>query len=213
MVLSSVVNLTFLRFMDADRGLPAEFVEEIAATKCADRPVSLALDALPNFTCLPGEGFCCAARSRFRPASTTWSAPRSGEEVRRFRGAMDMVIRPDRSIGGASGKHTSRASAAPMQASSGRGTISRAFGDTVIDDRECAPVRDIILHRQVLTPLGTERLRAHRGQHLSGRLSLEQLFFARGADGNTGCRFKTCGCADRRRTHGGGIMGRGGNAA
>jgi phytoene dehydrogenase-like protein len=37
--------------------------------------VNLALDALPDFTCLPGRGRTCAARSRSRRASTTWSAP------------------------------------------------------------------------------------------------------------------------------------------
>ena len=59
MVLSSVdPNLTFLKFMDADRELPADFVEEIRRYKFrgSSGKVNLALDALPNFTCMPGEG-------------------------------------------------------------------------------------------------------------------------------------------------------------
>ena len=47
-----------------------------------------------------------------------------------------------------------------------------AFGDAVVDTlAERAPnIRDLILHRQVLTPLDIERdHRAHRGQHLPGR--------------------------------------------
>src|SRR3954462_3305944 len=59
MVLSSVdPNLTFLKFMDADRDLPGEFVEEIRRYKYrgSSGKVNLALDALPNFTCMPGEG-------------------------------------------------------------------------------------------------------------------------------------------------------------
>ena len=59
LVLSSVdPNLTFLKFMDADRELPADFVEEIRRYKYrgSSAKVNLALDALPNFTCMPGEG-------------------------------------------------------------------------------------------------------------------------------------------------------------
>src|SRR6476646_9624218 len=59
MVLSSVdPNLTFLRFMDADRELPADFVEEIRRYKYrgSSGKVNLALDALPDFTCMPGNG-------------------------------------------------------------------------------------------------------------------------------------------------------------
>jgi phytoene dehydrogenase-like protein len=59
LVLSSVdPNLTFLKFMDADRELPAEFVQEIRRYKYrgSSGKVNLALDALPNFTCMPGEG-------------------------------------------------------------------------------------------------------------------------------------------------------------
>src|SRR5436853_1934984 len=59
LVLSSVdPNLTFLKFMDPARELPADFVEEIRRYKYrgSSGKVNLALDALPNFTCLPGDG-------------------------------------------------------------------------------------------------------------------------------------------------------------
>ena len=58
LVLSSVdPNLTFLRFIDA-KELPADFVDEVKRYKYrgSSGKVNLALDALPNFTCMPGEG-------------------------------------------------------------------------------------------------------------------------------------------------------------
>jgi phytoene dehydrogenase-like protein len=87
-----------------------------------------------------------------------------------------------------------------------------AFGDTVIDTiAEYAPnIRDIILHRQVLTPLDLERdFGLTEGNIFQGELTLEQLFFARPVPGwaNYTTPVKNlwmCGSA----THpGGGIMG------
>ena len=87
-----------------------------------------------------------------------------------------------------------------------------AFGDTVIDTiAEHAPnIRDIILHRQVLTPLDLERdFGLTEGNIFQGELTLEQLFFLRPAPGwaqyTTPVRnLWMCGSA----THpGGGIMG------
>jgi phytoene dehydrogenase-like protein len=87
-----------------------------------------------------------------------------------------------------------------------------AFGDTVINTiAEYAPnIKDIILHRQVLTPLDIERdFGLSEGNIFQGELTLEQLFFLRPAPG--WAQYKTpvrnlylCGSA----THpGGGIMG------
>src|SRR5436190_2230613 len=58
LVLSSVdPNLTFLKFIDR-KELADDFVEEVQRYKFrgSSGKVNLALDALPNFTCLPGEG-------------------------------------------------------------------------------------------------------------------------------------------------------------
>jgi phytoene dehydrogenase-like protein len=87
-----------------------------------------------------------------------------------------------------------------------------AFGDAVIDTiAQFAPnIRDIILHRQVLTPLDIERdFGLTEGNIFQGELTLEQLFFLRPVPG--WARYATpihqlymCGSA----THpGGGIMG------
>ncbi len=87
-----------------------------------------------------------------------------------------------------------------------------AFGDTVVNTiAEYAPnIKDIILHRQVVTPLDLEReWGLSEGNIFQGELSLEQLFFLRPVPGCA--RYRTpiknlymCGSA----THpGGGIMG------
>src|SRR5204863_2400916 len=58
LVLSSVdPHLTFLKLTDP-RELPGEFLDEVRRYKFrgSSGKVNLALDALPNFTCLPGEG-------------------------------------------------------------------------------------------------------------------------------------------------------------
>jgi phytoene dehydrogenase-like protein len=87
-----------------------------------------------------------------------------------------------------------------------------AFGDAVIDTiAEHAPdIRDLILHRQVLTPLDIEReFGLSEGNIFQGELTLEQLFFLRPVPGwaqyTTPMRgLYMCGSA----THpGGGIMG------
>ena len=82
---------------------------------------------------------------------------------------------------------------------------------------EYAPnIKDIILHRQVVTPLDLEReFGLSEGNIFQGELSLEQLFFLRPVPGYA--RFRTpiknlymCGSA----THpGGGIMGAPGRLA
>ena len=61
-----------------------------------------------------------------------------------------------------------------------------AFGDTVVNTiAEYAPnIKDIILHRQVVTPLDLEReWGLSEGNIFQGELSLEQLFFLRPAPG------------------------------
>jgi phytoene dehydrogenase-like protein len=93
-----------------------------------------------------------------------------------------------------------------------------AFGDAVVDTiAERAPnLRQVIVGRQVLTPLDLERtLGLTEGNIFQGELSLEQLFFNRPVPGYA--RFRSpvrdlwlCGSA----THpGGGIMGANGRLA
>jgi phytoene dehydrogenase-like protein len=93
-----------------------------------------------------------------------------------------------------------------------------AFGDTVIDTlAEHAPnIKNIILNRQVLTPLDLEReFGLTEGNIFQGELSLEQLFFLRPVPG--WAQYRTpikglylCGSAAHP---GGGIMGAPGRLA
>src|ERR1700675_2514771 len=108
---------------------------------------------------------------------------------------------------------------APYRLASGAWDAQRdAFGDAVIDTiAEYAPnIKNIILHKQVLTPLDLERdFGLSEGNIFQGELSLEQLFFLRPVPGYA--QFRTpiknlylCGSA----THpGGGIMGAPGRLA
>jgi phytoene dehydrogenase-like protein len=93
-----------------------------------------------------------------------------------------------------------------------------AFGETVIDTlEERAPnIRELILHKQVLTPLDIEQeFGLTEGNIFQGELSLEQLFWSRPVPGFA--RFRTpvrdlwlCGSSAHP---GGGIMGAPGRLA
>jgi len=220
MVLSSVdPNLTFLKFVDA-KELPEDFVEEVRRYKFrgSSGKVNMALDALPNFTCLPGEGPHLRGALSISPSvdymERAYDQAKYGEFSRRP--YIDMVIPTltDPSVA-PPGKHilSCFVQYAPYKLASGRWDEQReAFGDTVVDTiAEYAPnIRDIILHRQVLTPLDLERdFGLTEGNIFQGELTLEQLFFARPVPG--WAQYETpirklwmCGSA----THpGGGIMG------
>jgi len=220
MVLSSVdPNLTFLKFLEA-KELPPEFLDEVRRYKYrgSSGKVNLALDALPDFTCMPGEGPHLRGAISISPGvdymERAYDQAKYGEFSRRP--YIDMVIPTltDPSVA-PPGKHilSCFVQYAPYKLASGTWDEQReAFGDTVINTiAEYAPnIRDIILHRQVLTPLDIERdFGLTEGNIFQGELTLEQLFFARPVPGwaqySTPVRnLWMCGSA----THpGGGIMG------
>jgi phytoene dehydrogenase-like protein len=220
MVLSSVdPNLTFLKFV-GEKELPAEFVEEIRRYKFrgSSGKVNLALDALPDFTSMPGPGAHLRGAISISPSveymERAYDQAKYGEFSRRP--YIDIVIPTltDPSIA-PPGKHIMSCFVqyAPYKLKTGTWDDQReAFGDAVIDTiAEHAPnIRDIILHRQVLTPLDLERVFGlTEGNIFQGELTLEQLFFLRPAPGwaqyTTPIRnLWMCGSA----THpGGGIMG------
>jgi phytoene dehydrogenase-like protein len=220
LVVSSVdPHLTFLRFIDEGE-LPADFVEEIRRYKFrgSSGKVNLALDGLPDFSCMPGPGAHLRGAISISPSvdymERAYDQAKYGEFSRRP--YIDMVIPTltDPSVA-PPGKHIMSCFVqyAPYKLKSGTWDDQReAFGDAVIDAiAEVAPnIRDIILHRQVLTPLDIEReFGLTEGNIFQGELTLEQLFFLRPAPG--WAQYETpirnlwmCGSA----THpGGGIMG------
>jgi len=220
LVVSSVdPHLTFLKFIDANE-LPGDFLEDVRRYKFrgSSGKVNLALDALPDFTCRPGPGPHLRGAISISPSidymERAYDQAKYGEFSRRP--YIDMVIPTltDPSVA-PPGKHilSCFVQYAPYKLKAGTWDDQReAFGDTVIDTiAEHAPnIRDIILHRQVLTPLDLERdFGLTEGNIFQGELTLEQLFFARPVPGwaqyNTPIRnLWMCGSA----THpGGGIMG------
>jgi len=220
LVLSSVdPHQTFLRFID-DRELSGDFVDEVRRYKFrgSSAKVNLALDALPHFTCLPGDGPHLRGALSISPSvdymERAYDEAKYGDFSRRP--YIDMVIPSltDPSVA-PPGKHVLSCFVqyAPYTLASGTWDERReAFGDAVIDTLAgYAPnIRDIILHRQVVTPLDLEReWGLTEGNIFQGELTPEQLFFARPVPGwaqyTTPIRnLWMCGSA----THpGGGIMG------
>jgi phytoene dehydrogenase-like protein len=220
LVVSSVdPNLTFLKFIDAGE-LPDEFLEDVRRYKFrgSSGKVNLALDALPDFKCLPGPGPHLRGAVSISPSvdymERAYDQAKYGEFSRRP--YIDMVIPTltDPSVA-PPGKHilSCFVQYAPYKLKDGNWDDQReAFGNTVIDTiAEHAPnIKDIILHKQVLTPLDLEReFGLTEGNIFQGELTLEQLFFLRPAPG--WAQYETpirklwmCGSA----THpGGGIMG------
>jgi phytoene dehydrogenase-like protein len=221
-VVSSSVdpNLTFLH-MVGEEHLPDDFVEDVRRYKFrgSSGKVNLALDALPNFTSIPGDGPHLRGAISISPSVDYMERAYDDAKYGRYsrRPYIDMVIPSltDPSVA-PPGKHVLSCFVqyAPYHLKEG-GTWDdhrEAFGDTVIDTiAEHAPnIRDIILHRQVLTPLDIERtFGLTEGNIFQGELTLEQLFFLRPAPGWAQYRTPVkglymCGSA----THpGGGIMG------
>jgi phytoene dehydrogenase-like protein len=220
-VVSSSVdpNLTFLKMVGAEH-LPDEFTADIRRYKYrgSSGKVNLALDALPDFASLRGAGPHLRGAISISPSIDYMERAYDEAKYGRYsrRPYIDMVIPTltDPSVA-PPGKHVMSCFVqyAPYHLKEGTWDAARdAFGDTVIDTiAQYAPnIRDIILHRQVITPLDLEReWGLTEGNIFQGELTLEQLFFLRPAPG--WARYRTpirnlymCGSA----THpGGGIMG------
>jgi phytoene dehydrogenase-like protein len=227
-VVSSSVDprLTFLKFME-EKQLPAEFVEDVKRYKFrgSSGKVNIALDALPDFKCLPGPGAHLRGAISISPSVEYMERAYDDAKYGNFsrRPYIDMVIPSltDPSVA-PPGKHVMSCFVqyAPYKLHPGINWDEQreAFGNNVIDTiAEYAPnIEDIIINKQVLTPLDLEReFGLSEGNIFQGELSLEQLFFLRPVPGYA--QFRTpirnlymCGSA----THpGGGIMGAPGRLA
>jgi phytoene dehydrogenase-like protein len=212
-------NLTFLHMVGAEN-LPGEFVTDVRRYKYrgSSGKVNLALDALPDFKALPGPGPHLRGAISISPSIDYMERAYDDAKYGRYsrQPYIDIVIPSltDPSVA-PPGKHVMSCFVqyAPYHLKEGSWDDHReAFGDTVINTiAEHAPnIKDIILHRQVLTPLDLEReWGLTEGNIFQGELTLEQLFFLRPAPG--WAKYRTpvrnlymCGSA----THpGGGIMG------
>jgi phytoene dehydrogenase-like protein len=218
-------RVTFLKLLERTE-LPGELVDAIKqfTFRGSSGKVNLALDGLPDFTCLPGRGPHLRGAISISP-SLEWveraydDAKYGGFSRRPY---MDVVIPSmiDPSMA-PPGKHVMSifVQYAPYWLSGGWDDAQReAFGDAVVDTvSQFAPnLKSIILHRQVLTPADVERITGlSEGNIFAGELGLHQLFFLRPAP--SWARYRTpirgyyqCGAG----THpGGGIMGASGRLA
>lgn len=216
---------TFLKLIEP-RELPPEFLEEVRRYKFrgSSAKLNLALDGLPEFTCLPGRGRHLRGAISVSPSVDYMERAYDDAKYGRFsrRPYIDVVIPTltDPQLA-PPGKHVMSCFVqyAPYALGEGDWDSRREeFAETVIDTlAEYAPnIRQIILGHQALTPLDIERaVGLSEGNIFQGELSPEQLFFLRPVPG--WARYRTplrglylCGSAAHP---GGGIMGAPGRLA
>jgi phytoene dehydrogenase-like protein len=216
---------TFLKLVNPQQ-LDPEFVKRVSQIRMrgSSGKVNLALDALPNFTCLPGEGPHLRGAISISPSIDYLERAYDDAKYGNFsrRPYLDVVIPStiDPSLA-PPGKHVMSifVQYAPYHLKEGTWPDRREeFGDTVIDTlSEFAPnLKNIILHRQVLTPWDLEQeFGLTEGNIFHGELSLDQLFFMRPVPGWAQYRTPIKNlylCA--AGTHpGGGVMGASGRLA
>ncbi|MGH9861826.1 MAG: phytoene desaturase family protein [Candidatus Acidiferrales bacterium] len=216
---------TFLKMLEPGL-LDDEFLQEVRRYKFrgSSGKVNLALDALPDFTCLPGPGRHLRGAVSISPSIEYMERAYDDAKYGRFsrQPFIDVVIPSltDPSVA-PPGKHVMSCFVqyAPYNLKDGGWDAQReAFGDTVVNTlaRFAPNMKNIIRGRQVLTPLDLEReWGMSEGNIFQGELALEQLFFLRPVPG--WAQYRTpiknlymCGSA----THpGGGIMGAPGRLA
>ena len=227
-VLSSAdAKVTFLDLIEPGT-LDPSFEAEVRRIKFrgSSGKVNLAVDRLPDFTCLPGEGEHLRGAISFSPSMDDMERAYDDAKYGRWsrKPYIDMIIPTLVDPGMAPpGKHVISCFVqyAPYRLDPSLGTWDdnrEAFGDTVIDRiAEFAPnIRKIIVGRQVLTPLDIERtMGLTEGNIFQGELSLEQLFFNRPVPGYA--RFRTpirdLWLSGSSTHPGGGLMGANGRLA
>jgi len=226
-IVSSSVDphLTFEKFIESS-DLPSDFLESVRRYKFrgSSGKVNLALDALPDFKSMPGQGAHLRGAISISPSIEYMERAYDDAKYGRYsrKPYIDMVIPSltDPSVA-PPGKHVLSCFVqyAPYKLAQGTWDDHKeAFGDTVVNTiAEHAPnIKKIIVGRQILTPLDLEReFGLTQGNIFQGELSLEQLFFLRPVPGWAYYRtpidnLYMCGSA----THpGGGIMGAPGRIA
>lgn len=212
---------TFLKLAGREH-FESDFIANIERYKLrgSSGKVNLALDRLPEFACMPGDGPHMRGDVAIAPSTEylerAYDEAKYGEFSRRpylnvvIPSLVDPSVAPP-------GKHVMSifVQYAPYKIREGAENWPQkreAFGDAVIDTlAEYMPtLKNDILHRQVLTPWDLEQqIGLTEGNIFHGELSLEQLLFLRPAAGWS--RYRTplrnlwlCGSGAHP---GGGIMG------
>lgn len=216
---------TFLQLIGPEH-LPQDLVTSIRKynIRGSSGKVNLALDAAPQFACMPGIGPHLRGAISISPSvdyiERAYDDAKYGDFSKQpyIDIVIPSMIDPDMAP---PGKHVMSCFVqyAPYDLQNGSWEECREeFGDAVIDTLAAyiPNLRDIVLHRQVLTPWDMEHIAGlTQGNIFHGELSLSQLFFLRPAPGYA--RYRTpivnyyqCGSG----THpGGGISGAPGRLA
>lgn len=180
---------TFLNLVDSD-DLPADFIQSVNNFRIrgSSGKVNLALDSLPDFSCLPGNGPHLSGAISISPdldyIERAYDDAKKGSfsQLPYIDIILPSVLDPDMAP---KGKHVMSCFVqyAPYNIEGGWNDTKReAFGDAVVDAlaRFAPNIRDIILHRQVLTPWDIEKtFGLTEGNIFHGELTLQQLFFLR----------------------------------
>ncbi|MBS1810898.1 MAG: NAD(P)/FAD-dependent oxidoreductase [Acidobacteria bacterium] len=213
---------TFLHLVEAQQLAP-EFRSQITNFKSHGSAVkiNLALDGLPNFTAFPTEGLGLPHKTTMHVCPSMDYIDRAWDDAAEGRPATNPMLECtiptayDDSIA-PPGKHIMCifAQFAPYKLKNAEWTneLKDQFADRCLDAlAEYAPnIRDIMLHRQVISPFDMEREYGLTGGSIfHGDMGLDQLFFMRPVAG--WAKFRTpvqnlylCGSG----THpGGGVMG------
>ncbi len=218
-------KLTFLRLVD-EKELPGDLVEAARNfnIRGSSGKVNLALDAAPDFACMPGEGAHLRGAVSISPSIEYIERAYDDAKYGRIsqRPYIDIIIPsaidPDMAP---PGKHVMSCFVqyAPYRLSEGTWEERREeFGDTVVNTlAEYIPnLKKIIVGRQVMTPWDIEQtVGLSQGNIFQGELTLSQLFFLRPVTGYAKYRtpirgYYQCGSG----THpGGGITGAPGRLA
>ncbi|UCF79930.1 MAG: NAD(P)/FAD-dependent oxidoreductase [Acidobacteriota bacterium] len=184
---------TFLKLIDP-AWLDPKFLWNIRNFKMTgiSAKINLALDGLPEFTCLPGNGPHMRGYIVGTPSMEYWERAFDDAKYGRFPKApfyeMNILSLSDPSVA-PEGKHVASVFVyyVPYDLKEGNWDDRREeLGDLVIDGfAKYAPnLKKLILHRQVLTPLDLERnYGLTRGDNEHGEVRLEQLLFMRPVPG------------------------------
>ena len=194
LVISSLdPKLTFLKLVDS-KLLPDDLVRSIERfnIRGSSAKVNLALDTLPELSCMPGYGRHLAGAISISPnldyMEQAYDDAKYGDFSRRpyidciIPSMIDPQMAPP-------GKHVMSCFVqyAPYELREGSWPEKReALGDAVVDTlAEFMPnLKEIILHRQVMTPWDIEQVTGlSQGNIFQGELTLSQLFFLRPSPG------------------------------
>jgi phytoene dehydrogenase-like protein len=218
---------TFLRLVPPE-DLDGDFRRDVASIRMegVSMKVNLALDALPDFAVLPGTQPGPQHRGTIHIGPSmdyidrAWEDARTGRPSARPFVELTIPTLYDASLA-PPGKHLMSAFVqyTPYALADGHwDAMKEPYADTVIETiAEYAPnIRDIIAHRQVLSPLDLERdFALSRGDIFHGAMTPDRLFFMRPVPG--WARYRTpihglylCGSGAHP---GGGVMGAPGHNA